>query len=81
MATRRQRVAPVMPRVEPISGSTDAGPAPGSRQIVEDPGQRNRGIADSEGRRQDRSAHHAGVAQAAQVGGAPVRNKVTPARY
>jgi hypothetical protein len=68
MPKRSQR-GRIEPRIFPIKGSVAAPPVPGTRGVVEDSGQRNSGIADADGRRQDRSAHHHGVAQAAQAGG------------
>jgi hypothetical protein len=81
MANPFPRSQKIQPRVEPIKGSNAAGPVPGNRDIAEDPGQQNRGIADAEGRRLDRSAHHAGTASSSVVGGAPIRNKVTQGKY
>lgn len=81
MATRKQRTAPIAPRIEPIRGSVGAPPVPGNRDIVEDMGAGNRGIADSDGRRDDLSARHQGNAVAGIFGGAPKPNKVTPAKY
>ncbi len=75
MPKRTQRTAPIAPRIEPISGSVGAPPAPGSRDITEQPGQND------DGRRSDASAHHAGKAVADQFGGGPVERKYPRARY
>jgi hypothetical protein len=75
MAARRQRVAPVTPKIEPISGSTAAPPVPGNRGIVEQPGQHD------DNRRSDQSAHHSGVAVSSAIGGPPQKRKYPPAKY
>jgi hypothetical protein len=75
MAKRTQRSTPIAPRIEPISGSTAAPPAPGNRDITESPGQND------DGRRSDQSAHHAGVASSSVVGGAPTKRQYPRAKY
>jgi hypothetical protein len=81
MAKQNRRNTPIAPRIEPIDGSTAAPPVPGTRQVVEDSGSDNRGIANEHGRRDDRSARHVGNAVSSIHGGAPTRNKVERAKY
>lgn len=71
-APRSQKI---QPGIEPIKGSVGAPPVPGTRQIVEQPGEGD------DGRRSDSSAHHQGQAVASQIGGAAVKRPYPRARY
>lgn len=75
MAKRTQRSTPITPKIEPITGSVAAPPVPGTRQIVEQPGQHD------DGRRSDSSAHHSGVAVSSVIGGPPAKRNYPPAKY
>lgn len=75
MATRKQRTAPIAPRIEPIRGSVGAPAVPGNRDITEQPGQND------DGRRSDASAHHVGVAVSSVMGGPPAPKKYVRAKY
>jgi len=71
-APRSQKI---QPRIEPIKGSVTAGPVPGDRQMVEQPGQ------EADGRRSDQSAHREGLAISGVFGGPPAPKKYVRARY